>query len=122
MKRGIPFDPFSIAKVPCSWLRFILAVVLVPAYPWPQRSVSELETLVAPITLYPDPLLAQLLPAATYPGSGRGGGRIRGEERHGRGQRQGWDASVAATARYTEAIGLLGSDPVWTTIQRRRRR
>src|SRR6516164_7402359 len=33
----------------------------------PQPSQSDLEKLVAPIALYPDPLLATLLPASAYP-------------------------------------------------------
>src|SRR5215831_14981139 len=31
------------------------------------RSADQLDSLVAPIALYPDPLLAQLLAASTYP-------------------------------------------------------
>ena len=34
-----------------------------PAY----LSDQELDNLLAPIALYPDPLLAQMLPASTYP-------------------------------------------------------
>src|SRR5262249_53799220 len=30
-------------------------------------SSAQLDTLVAPIALYPDPLVAQILPASTYP-------------------------------------------------------
>src|SRR5262252_5903983 len=33
----------------------------------PQRSEADLEKLVGPIALYPDPLLATLLPASAYP-------------------------------------------------------
>src|SRR4249920_44754 len=32
-----------------------------------KRSAADLEKLVAPIALYPDPLLATLLPASAYP-------------------------------------------------------
>ena len=40
------------------------------AAPAPERIFSEpeLEQMVAPIALYPDPLLAQVLMGATYPG------------------------------------------------------
>ena len=37
-----------------------------PAAP-PKRSAAELEKLVAPIALYPDPLIAIILPASVYP-------------------------------------------------------
>src|SRR6185295_272823 len=33
----------------------------------PPKSADQLDTLVAPIALYPDPLLAQVLAASTYP-------------------------------------------------------
>src|SRR5262245_42695744 len=33
----------------------------------PKASASELDTLVAPIALYPDPLLAQVLAASSFP-------------------------------------------------------
>src|SRR5690348_10117982 len=33
----------------------------------PQRSAADLEKLVAPIALYPDPLIATILPASVYP-------------------------------------------------------
>src|SRR5205823_5000342 len=36
-----------------------------PAADAPLRSAAELDQLLAPIALYPDPLIAQILPAAT---------------------------------------------------------
>src|SRR5215510_1352469 len=50
-----------------------LLAYAVPASASPQtdlhstRSAAQLDSLVAPIALYPDPLLAQLLAASTYP-------------------------------------------------------
>jgi len=38
-----------------------------PSASLPQPSVQELDQLVAPIALYPDALVAQILAAATYP-------------------------------------------------------
>src|SRR3979411_1502462 len=35
-----------------------------------QKSSQQLQQLVAPIALYPDALIAQILPAATYPDQG----------------------------------------------------
>ena len=40
-----------------------------PTEPAPQ-SASELQSLVAPIALYPDALVAQILTASTFPGPG----------------------------------------------------
>ena len=47
-------DPSSVASAPP------------PSAP-AQRSAAELEKLAAPIALYPDPLIATILPAAAYP-------------------------------------------------------
>src|SRR5579862_3973836 len=38
-----------------------------PAAQVPQQSTADLEQLVAPIALYPDALVAQILAAATHP-------------------------------------------------------
>src|SRR5438874_2454441 len=38
-----------------------------PTIDAPLRSAPELDQLLAPIALYPDPLIAQILPAATRP-------------------------------------------------------
>ena len=57
--------------------RVLLVVLVVPAPLWAQAPPAgqgppafkpeELEQIVAPIALYPDPLLAQVLMASTYP-------------------------------------------------------
>ncbi len=80
----------------------------VPAFA--KRSIPELETLVAPIALYPDPLLAQVLPscaassdvvlAARYLKSGKSKAGI---------DAQPWAESVKAIARYPEVVKLLDS-------------
>ena len=46
--------------------------------PTPEKLLSgpQLESLVAPIALYPDPLLGQVLAACTYPLAGGGGGPL----------------------------------------------
>ena len=44
-----------------------LAAPATAAQPGPQQSSEELDQLVAPIALYPDPLIAQILAAATFP-------------------------------------------------------
>ncbi len=94
---------------------FVLVVAsLAPAAAQAQLSASELETLVAPIALYPDPLLAQVLPAATYPDQVAEAAAYVAKNGTNGVDKQGWDASVAAVARYSEAIQLLGNDPNWT--------
>src|SRR5262245_4702177 len=84
-----------------------IAFVATPASA--QKTASELETLVAPIALYPDPLLAQVLPAATYPDQVAEAAAYVAQNGTNGVDQQGWDTSVAATARYTEAINKLGN-------------
>ena len=43
-----------------------------------QQSPEQLQQLVAPIALYPDTLIAQILAAATYPGTGGRGREVDG--------------------------------------------
>lgn len=74
----------------------------------------ELRDLVAPIALYPDPLLAIILPASTYvdeviDADSRG---FRGDDRAI--ERQDWDISVRALAHYPGLTRMLAQDPDWT--------
>ncbi|HQR39015.1 MAG TPA: DUF3300 domain-containing protein, partial [Blastocatellia bacterium] len=79
-------------------------------------SSSELEVLVAPIALYPDPLIAELLPAATYPDEVADAADY--VDAHGATDknidRQPWDASVKAIAHYPDAINKMADDMDWT--------
>lgn len=78
-------------------------------------SDSELDQLLAPIALYPDPLLAQMLPASTYPGEivdaynwlTRGGPSWEID-------RQNWDESVRAIAHYPDILKMMAENAEWT--------
>jgi len=83
-----------------------------PAYAF---SDQELDNLVAPIALYPDPLLAVMLPASTYPAEiadaeawFKRGGTVSGIEG------QSWDESVRAIAYYPDILRMMGGDLNWT--------
>jgi hypothetical protein len=80
------------------------------------RSAAELDTMLAPIALYPDPLLAQLLPAATLPEQVvladrylREGGDVNQVDA------QPWDNSLKALARYPATLRMLDDNLAWTT-------
>ena len=79
-------------------------------------SVAEIERLVAPIALYPDPLIAQILPASTYPDEVAAAADYIAQ--HGPTDKnidkQGWDPSIAALARYPEALNKMADDMDWT--------
>jgi len=88
----------------------------------PLLSREQLETLVAPVALYPDPLLAQVLAASTYPLelveaqqwiSQQPG--LRGQQLIDAAKQQNWDPSVQALAAFPDALALLARDVRWTT-------
>ena len=95
-----------------------------PPPPPPDQALSpdQLDDLVAPIALYPDPLLSQLLVAATYPLEvvqafqwlQRNPG-LSGPALTQAAQQQNWDASVQALAVFPDVLKRLNDDVTWTT-------
>ena len=81
-------------------------------------SDAELEALVGPIALYPDALVANILPAATVPLDIVAAARYLREQ--GKKKVEGappgatWDPSVIAMLEVPDAIYLLDKDLAWT--------
>lgn len=76
---------------------------------------DELQKLVAPIALYPDPLLAQILPASTYPLEIVEAVRIiRGKKDFSKIEGQNWDPSVKAVAHYPDVLKMMSERLSWT--------
>jgi hypothetical protein len=80
------------------------------------RSGPELDQMLGPIALYPDPLIAQILPAATLPTE------IVLADRYVNGggdpnliDQQPWDPSIQALARYPAILKWLDDNLAWTT-------
>jgi len=76
----------------------------------------QLDNLLAPVALYPDPLLAQVLPASTYPDE------IQSAEQwiqEGNDPRyvddMDWDVSVKSVAHYPSVLSQLANQMDWTT-------
>jgi hypothetical protein len=85
-----------------------------PAAP-AKRSAADLEKLVAPIALYPDPLLATLLPASVYPLEIVQAARfVSNTNNLAKLDEQPWDKSVKDVARVPDAIKKLNDDISWT--------
>lgn len=68
----LPTIALAVALSVCSWCLAPPAVALAPAEqepgsPVPMLSAQELDELVGPIALYPDDLVALVLPASTFP-------------------------------------------------------
>jgi hypothetical protein len=84
-------------------------------------SQGELDALVAPIALYPDALLAQVLMAATYPLEVVQADRWAKENKSLKGDKldealtkQDWDASVKALAATPTVLDMMNKDLDWT--------
>jgi hypothetical protein len=81
-----------------------------------------LENLVAPIALYPDPLLGQVLAASTYPVELveaqqwlQANTNLRGQQLTDAARQQTWDASVQAMVAMPDVLAKLNQDIQWTT-------
>lgn len=82
----------------------------------PLLSTAELEELIGPIALYPDDLLAIVLPAAAYPLQIIDAGRFLEalEDDPTLKPDPDWDDSVVALINYPEVVELLNDDIDWT--------
>ncbi|HYN12237.1 MAG TPA: DUF3300 domain-containing protein [Burkholderiales bacterium] len=82
---------------------------------------AELDALVAPIALYPDSLLSQILMAATYPEEvaeaarwSRANAHLKGEEAVSAAQNEPWDPSVKSLLAFPEVLARMDESPRWT--------
>ena len=79
-------------------------------------TADDLDNLLAPIALYPDPLLAQVLVAATFDDQiqdasqvlSAGSANVSIDD-------QPWDDSVKAVAHYPKVLFTLAAQPDWTS-------
>jgi len=84
-----------------------------PAYE--NFSPEQLDNLLSPIALYPDPLLAQLFIAATFPDQVEEAARyVRANGPNGV-DNQNWDVSVRAVAHYPAVVEMMADKIDWTT-------
>jgi uncharacterized membrane protein YgcG len=80
-----------------------------------QRSAADLEKLAAPIALYPDALIATILPAAAYPLEIVQAARFVADTNNlAKLDTQPWDENVKAVAAVPAAIQKLNDDLPWT--------
>jgi Protein of unknown function (DUF3300) len=77
---------------------------------------EQLENLLAPIALYPDPLLAQVLLAATFPDQIDEAARtLRAYNNRYDADSTDWDVSVKAVAHYPTVLSMMADKIDWTT-------
>jgi hypothetical protein len=97
-----------------------------PAAPSQSLSADQLEQLLAPIALYPDALLAQILTASTYPAQVAVADQWLQQMRtqgygssdqiaSGADAQADWDPSVKALTAFPDVLDLLNHDLEWTT-------
>jgi len=83
---------------------------------------DQLDSLVAPIALYPDPLLAQVLAASTYPLEivqlqqwMTRHSDLKGDALAAAVEKENWDPAVQGLAALPDVVKRLGDDIRWTT-------
>ena len=106
----------------------ILVVMMVPfgafsqdAAPTGAFSQQDLDQMLAPIALYPDSLLAQVLIAATYPDQVTEADRwlkanpgINGDALNNALDGMNWDLSVKALAPFPAVLDMMAKESAWT--------
>src|ERR1700730_6595804 len=87
-----------------------------------QQSTDQLQQLVAPIALYPDALIAQILPAATYPSEVVEAQKwmeqhkdLKGDKLAKEVDKQSWDASVKALTQFPAVLANMNQNLAWTS-------
>jgi hypothetical protein len=92
------------------------------APPYTQQTPEELQRLVAPIALYPDSLVAQVLAAATFPEQVVEADRwvqahsdLKGDALGHAVDQEPWDPSVKALAAFPTVLGNMDKNLSWTS-------
>jgi hypothetical protein len=87
-----------------------------------RQTPAQLQQLVAPIALYPDALVAQVLAAATYPDQIVEADRwlqqhtnLKGEQLGQEVDKQPWDPSVKALAEFPSVLANMDKNLSWTS-------
>jgi Protein of unknown function (DUF3300) len=92
------------------------------APPYTQQTAEQLQQLVAPIALYPDSLVAQILAGSTFPEQVVEADRwvqahpdLKGEDLGKAVDQQPWDPSVKALAAFPSVLGNMDKNLSWTS-------
>jgi hypothetical protein len=92
------------------------------APPYTQQTPEQLQQLVAPIALYPDSLVAQVLAASTFPEQvveadrwAQANPDLKGDALGQAVDQQNWDPSVKALAAFPSVLGNMDKNLSWTS-------
>lgn len=108
------------------WLLVLLLTM--PAGGWTQGSASsagfkqeELEQILAPIALYPDDLLVQVLMASTYPLEivdadrfAKANANLKGDSLTRALEQKNWDPSVKSLVNFPQVLAMMSEKLEWT--------
>ncbi|HWP67158.1 MAG TPA: DUF3300 domain-containing protein, partial [Candidatus Limnocylindria bacterium] len=108
--------PSSTTLVPATVVPTTTPAPTLPAEPPERLSKEQLRELVAPVALYPDVVLASLLPATTFPDQvadaaafvAQQGGAVQEvpDDRN-------WDGSVAGLLQFPDVLAWLDQNDAW---------
>ena len=116
----------ALALLPGDWTLLAIQSSQQSSAPTDEQAASippeELDSLVAPIALYPDPLLSQTLVAATYPLEiiqlqqwlGKNN-NLKDQALADAVKKQDWDPSIQAMAALPDLVKLMADNIKWTT-------
>jgi len=112
--------PTAAAPAPAQATQATAAAPQPAAPAKPTFTQEQLDTALAPIALYPDSLLAQLLMATTYPDQvleaakwSKANPKMKGDEAVKAVQDKGWDPSVASLVAFPQVLEMLSQKPEW---------
>jgi hypothetical protein len=95
---------------------------LSPDQETPKIPNDQIDSLVAPIALYPDPLLSQVLVASTYPLEIiqlqqwiQKNSSLKGADLTNAVEKQDWDPSIQAMSVFPDLVNRMGDNIKWTT-------
>src|SRR5512136_484522 len=106
----------------------LILVLSLPAGPFAQEpqgrtsfSQAELEQMLAPIALYPDDVLAQILIASTYPLEivqadrwAKQNSGLKGDSLTATLEKQPWDPSVKSLVNFPQVLQMMNDKLDWT--------
>ena len=109
---------------PAALLLLALVIALSPLQPVIAEdktfSQEELDQVMAPVALYPDALLSQILMASTYPDQvaeaaswSKQNSETKGDAAVEAVQDKPWDPSVASLVAFPQALAMMGDKPDW---------
>src|SRR4029077_1205615 len=93
------------------------------AAPPPAYTEAQIDQLTAPVALYPDPLVGQILMASTYPLEIVEANRwlqdpqnaqLRGDQLEAALEAQPWDPSVKSLVPFPQVLAMMDSNLQWT--------